>query len=189
MSTEPRTVAELVSADRRQPDVGQFSGGVASDERHAALRASVRKLGTLLGEALQRHEGAQLLDLVEQVRGLARRPDDGVQLHELLSSVDDATAIVLARAFTAYFQLANITEQLHRWQELSARPEGPLASTVGRIAEALEDGTLDRGGRAALRARGGGRAGHRRRASSGATSCPTRSRRSPCRRPTSAPPR
>jgi phosphoenolpyruvate carboxylase len=86
MTTESAdlTAAELVDADRRVPDVGQFAGGVASDERHAALRAWVRRLGELLGEALTRHEGAELLALVEQVRALARRPDDGDELHALL---------------------------------------------------------------------------------------------------------
>ena len=145
MTTESAdlTSAELVDADRRAPDVGQFAGGVASDERHAALRASVRRLGSLLGEALTRHEGAELLALVEQVRALTRRPDDGDELHTLLSHIDDPTAIVLARAFTAYFQLANITEQLHRWQELSARPAGPLSATVERIGAAIDAGTVD----------------------------------------------
>src|SRR6202008_4641998 len=51
--------AELLDAGRRAPDVSQFAGGVASDERHAAMRASVRRLGELLGEALTRHEGPQ----------------------------------------------------------------------------------------------------------------------------------
>ncbi|GAB6899409.1 phosphoenolpyruvate carboxylase [Kineosporia succinea] len=139
---ETPTVQQMVDADRREPDVGQFAGGVASDEQHTALRASVRQLSTLLGEALTRHEGPELLALVEQVRGLARRPDDG-ELHTLLSGLDDPTAIVLARAFTAYFQLANITEQLHRWQELTARPEGPLQATVGRIGTAVEAGEID----------------------------------------------
>jgi phosphoenolpyruvate carboxylase len=147
MTTESAdlTSAELVDADRRVPDVGQFAGGVASDERHAALRASVRRLGELLGEALTRHEGAPLLALVEQVRALARHPDDGEELHALLSDIDDPTAIVLARAFTAYFQLANITEQLHRWQELTARPGGPLRATAGRIGTAIEAGSVDPG--------------------------------------------
>ena len=134
--------ARLVDADRRAPDVGQFGGGVASHERHAALRASVRRLGDLLGESLTRHEGKQLLALVERVRALARRNDDGAELHALLSGIDDPTAIVLARAFTAYFQLANITEQLHRWQELTARPGSPLRATVGRIGEAIEAGSV-----------------------------------------------
>jgi phosphoenolpyruvate carboxylase len=139
------TTEELVDADRRDPDVSQFAGTVASHERHAALRASIRRLGELLGEALTRHEGPQLLALVERVRRLARQPDGGAELHALLSEVDGPTAIVLARAFTAYFQLANITEQLHRWQELSARPQGPLRATVGRIGEAIAAGTVDRG--------------------------------------------
>src|SRR3954454_12949371 len=127
---------------RRTLDVARFGGGVASDSRHAALRASVRRLGDLLGEALTRHEGPELLALVEQVRALARRSDDGEELHALLSHIDDPTAIVLARAFTAYFQLANITEQLHRWQELTARPSGPLRTAVARIGEAIEAGSV-----------------------------------------------
>jgi phosphoenolpyruvate carboxylase len=107
------------------------------------LRASVRQLGQLLGEALTRHEGADLLVLVEEVRAKAREPEDAA-LHDLLAGVDDATAVVLARAFTAYFQLVNVTEQLHRWQELTAGEEGPIAGAVHRIGEALDAGTVDR---------------------------------------------
>ncbi|KHL17853.1 UNVERIFIED_CONTAM: phosphoenolpyruvate carboxylase [Mumia flava] len=116
---------------------------MASDEQHAALRASVRLLSTLLGEALERHEGPELLALVEQVRTLARKPDDA-ELRSLLADVPPQTAVVLARAFTAYFQLANMTEQLHRWRELTATDDGPLARTVGRIAQAMADGDVDR---------------------------------------------
>jgi phosphoenolpyruvate carboxylase len=121
----------------------QTFGGVSSNETYAALRASVRRLGELLGGALTRHEGDHLLDLVEQVRRLARQDDDGAELAALLSEVDDPTAIVLARAFTAYFQLANITEQVHRSQELAARPAGTLSQTVDRIAAAIAEGSMD----------------------------------------------
>jgi phosphoenolpyruvate carboxylase len=146
MTTESAdlSAADLVDAGRRDADVSQFAGSVASHERHAALRASVRRLGQLLGDALTRHEGPELLALVERVRHLARQPDDGAELHSLLSGIDDATAIVLARAFTAYFQLANITEQLHRSQELSARPSGPLRAVVGRIGAQMSAGTIDK---------------------------------------------
>ncbi|KQP27044.1 phosphoenolpyruvate carboxylase [Aeromicrobium sp. Leaf272] len=123
-----------------------FAGGVASDEEHAALRASVRQLTTLLGEALTRHEGPDLLDLVERVRHLARTPDSGQGAAELRAALDDLEperAVVLARAFALYFQLVNITEQLHRWQELTIGSEGPLAGTFGRIEEALAEGSLD----------------------------------------------
>ncbi len=137
------TTEQLIAADRRAPDVAQFGGGVSSDEQHVALRASVRQLGTLLGEAITRHEGAELLALVERVRALSRESDEQA-LHEVLSRVDDRTAVLLARAFTAYFQLVNVTEQLHRWQELTAGSGGPLAATVGRIAAALDAGTVDR---------------------------------------------
>ena len=137
------TTQQKIEADRREPDVAQFAAGVSSDEHHTALRASVRQLGQLLGEALTRHEGPELLELVERVRALAREPDDGA-LHDLLADVDDATAVVLARAFTAYFQLVNVTEQLHRWQEVTADGPGALAATVGRIGQALEAGDLDR---------------------------------------------
>lgn len=141
-----RTTQQIIESDRREPDAALFGGGVASDEKHAALRASVRQLSTLLGEALERHEGADLLELVERVRHLAREPEGsegGDELHTLLAETDPSTAVVLARAFALYFQLANTTEQLHRWQELTAHGEGPLAGTVDRIGEALAEGTID----------------------------------------------
>ena len=143
MAEETRTpeTADLIEADRREPRVSAFAGGVSSDEQHTALRASVRQLGALLGDAISRHEGPETLALVEQVRELSRDPDDG-DLHALLSGQDDATAVTLARAFTAYFQLVNVTEQLHRWQEVTQDGEGPLAATTGRIREALDEGTL-----------------------------------------------
>ncbi|RLV50109.1 phosphoenolpyruvate carboxylase [Nocardioides mangrovicus] len=132
----------MIEADRREPDVAQFAGGVSSDAHHAALRASVRLLGRLLGEALTRHEGADLLELVERVRGLAREPEDE-DLHALLAEVDPATAVVLARAFTAYFQLVNVTEQQHRYAELATGEAGPLAVAVERIGAALAGGDID----------------------------------------------
>ncbi|WP_208430999.1 phosphoenolpyruvate carboxylase [Aeromicrobium yanjiei] len=142
-STSRLTTEEILASDRRQPDPALFGGGVASDAEHAALRASVRQLTTLLGEALTRHEGAELLALVEKVRRLARQPDDA-ELRDVLDEIDPRTAVVLARAFTAYFQLVNTTEQLHRWQELAADAEGPLSATIGRIGDALEEGRISR---------------------------------------------
>ncbi len=142
-SPSARSTEQILASDRREPDVALFAGGVGSDEEHAALRASVRQLTTLLGEALTRHEGAELLELVERVRHLARRPGAGSgELREALDGLEPERAVVLARAFALYFQLVNITEQLHRWQELTLSSEGPLASTFGRIEEALADGSL-----------------------------------------------
>ncbi|WP_459643754.1 phosphoenolpyruvate carboxylase [Kineococcus sp. NUM-3379] len=138
------TGPEGIPAPDHAPHDLLAQAGVLSDETHAALRASVRRLGELLGEALTRHEGAHLLELVEDVRRLARNRDGGDELGRLLSGVDDHTAIVLARAFTAYFQLANISEQLHRGQELTLRTAGALPTTVDHIAAAIGSGELDR---------------------------------------------
>lgn len=138
-----QTDTDLVEAERRVPDVAQYAGGVSSDSQHAALRASVRQLGQLLGEALTRHEGPELLEQVETIRRLSREHRDD-ELHAELKQVDDATAVRLARAFTAYFQLVNITEQLHRWREVATADQTPLAATAQRIGAALEKGTVDR---------------------------------------------
>ncbi|MDQ1625753.1 MAG: phosphoenolpyruvate carboxylase, partial [Actinomycetota bacterium] len=82
---------------------------------------------TLLGETLARNEGQPLLDLVERVR--ASSVGD-VELADL------ATTIKVVRAFTSYFHLANVTEQVHRArtmkQERSSKGSW-LAQAVDRI--------------------------------------------------------
>lgn len=107
-----------------------------TDERNAALRADIRRLGNLLGETLVRQEGQALLDLVERVRALTR--SDAPAAADLLSSVDTGTAIRLVRAFSAYFHLANTTEQTHRGRELKllrAQGGGWLEQAARLIAE------------------------------------------------------
>ncbi|MDP8943364.1 MAG: phosphoenolpyruvate carboxylase [Actinomycetota bacterium] len=108
----------------------------AADEQ-VELRRDIRELGTLLGHTLVRQEGADLLDLVERVRLLVRT--DREDAAAVLGGVDPATAIRLVRAFTAYFHLANVAEQVHRGRELAAirsRHGTWLARAVDRIAEA-----------------------------------------------------
>ncbi|HEX6969877.1 MAG TPA: phosphoenolpyruvate carboxylase [Micromonosporaceae bacterium] len=85
----------------------------------AALRADIRRLGTLLGQTLARQEGQPLLDLVEEVRALVRTDADAAARR--LAELDLATGTRLARAFSTYFHLANITEQVHRGRDLRRR--------------------------------------------------------------------
>src|SRR5689334_22521469 len=99
----------------------------------APLRRDIRIVTSMLGDTLTRTHGQDLLDLVESVRKAAK--DDTLSLPEL----DVATATTLARAFTAYFHLANVTEQEHRGRALGeARREhgGPLAGAMARVREA-----------------------------------------------------
>ena len=87
-------------------------------DTQAELRRDIRELGTLLGRTLVRQEGQELLDLVERVRQLIR--SDREAAVEQLGAVEPATARRLVRAFSTYFHLANIAEQVHRGRELAA---------------------------------------------------------------------
>ena len=102
----------------------------------AALRADIRRLGELLGETLIRQEGRDLFDLVERVRTLTKGQRDE-EATSLLEGIDTTTAIKLVRAFTTYFYLANVTEQVHRGraQRRLRQDKGSwLAQAVDRIA-------------------------------------------------------
>jgi phosphoenolpyruvate carboxylase len=109
----------------------------AREAAQAALRRDIRELGVLLGNTLVRQEGRDVLDLVERVRRLVREDRDAAAA--ILSEVDAVTATRLVRAFTAYFHLANIAEQVHRARELQAIREERgswLSQAVERIAAA-----------------------------------------------------
>lgn len=93
-------------------------------DEEAPLRADIRRLSTLLGEGLVRQEGRQLLELVEEIRQAVRQEADagsGQSAAQRLAGLNASTAMNLARAFSMYFHLANITEQVHRARELRRR--------------------------------------------------------------------
>jgi len=101
-----------------------------------ALRADIRRLGNLLGGTLVRQEGQALLDLVEEVRALVRK--DPADAARRLSAVDVGTGTKLARAFSTYFHLANVTEQVHRARELRRQraQTGGWLDQAGRLISA-----------------------------------------------------
>ena len=93
------------------------------------LRADIREVTTLLGETLVRNEGQELFDLVEAVRTSSV---DQVDLRDL------ATTIRVVRAFTSYFHLANVTEQVHRGRALLA-DRAANGSWVSRALSRMAD--------------------------------------------------
>ncbi|GAA1215915.1 phosphoenolpyruvate carboxylase [Pseudonocardia alaniniphila] len=125
--------------------------GVISASGHDALRADIRRLSTMLGQTLAHHGGPELLELVEQVRRLSRSAiaaggDGDAEVTKLLSGLDTGTAVSLARAFSQYFQLANIAEQRHRARELAGSDpdgRGPLRRLMERIARSTDQGGPD----------------------------------------------
>ena len=108
---------------------------VAEDD--ASLRSDVRQLGDLLGQTLVRQEGSELLDLVEQVRKSVREGSG----EEILANLSVEDSVQLVRAFSTYFHLANVAEQVHRARVLAdARATGGswMARAVDRIEVALK---------------------------------------------------
>ena len=106
----------------------------------AGLRSDVRRLADLLGQTLVRQEGPDLLELVEAVRKSVRKGSGG----EVLANITDEESVQLARAFSTYFNLANVAEQIHRARVLShSRATGGswLVRAVDRIEEALSQQT------------------------------------------------
>ena len=106
---------------------------VANDD--ALLRSDVRRLADLLGQSLVRQEGQDLFDLVEAVRKAGRDNGDDV----ILSKISDDQAVDLVRAFSTFFHLANVAEQVHRSRILAeARRDGKswLSKAVDKIIDA-----------------------------------------------------
>ncbi len=105
-------------------------------ESGSPLRSDIRRLGDLLGATLVRQDGPELLELVERVRALTRT--DGEAAAELLGETDLTTAAKLVRAFSIYFHLANVTEQVHRGRELRER-RAAEGGALSRTADMLKD--------------------------------------------------
>ncbi|MGO1479933.1 MAG: phosphoenolpyruvate carboxylase [Brachybacterium sp.] len=120
---------------------------VVGDDPHidAPLRATVRRLSTLLGRTLADQHGQEMLDLVEQVRQLtkeAKSADSEASAQDVQSRLAELTieqATALTRAFSQYFLLANAAEQVYRVRALQERPsaESWMPRTVRAVHEEL----------------------------------------------------
>ena len=109
---------------------------VESDD--ATLRSDVRRLGDLLGQSLVRQEGQQLLDLVESVRKSVRE-GSGI---EILDKLTVEESVQLVRAFSTYFHLANVAEQVHRSRvlaEVRERGGSWITRAIDKIESAINN--------------------------------------------------
>ncbi|SEK56902.1 Phosphoenolpyruvate carboxylase, type 1 [Pseudoxanthomonas sp. GM95] len=82
------------------------------------LRDDVRRLGALVGDMLAEQVSPDFLAQVEAIRtaAIARRQkgETTEQLASTLAGMDAEEAEALIRAFSAYFQVVNIAERVHR---------------------------------------------------------------------------
>ncbi len=84
------------------------------------LRKDVRFLTTLLGDVIREQEGEKLFVKIEEIRNLAKniRQNPDLKLirkqRRLINSWSLGDAYKIARAFTIYFQLVNIAEEMQR---------------------------------------------------------------------------
>ena len=110
---------------------------MSSTTENTSLRNDVRKLADLLGQTLARQEGEELLSLVEAVRLSVR---EGKQDEEL-SKLTDSQTVSLVRAFSNYFNLANVAEQVDRTKVLAEQREtigSWISRTIDRILKVQE---------------------------------------------------
>ena len=110
---------------------------MSSSTENTSLRNDVRKLADLLGQTLARQEGDELLSLVEAVRLSVR---EGKQ-DEVLGRLTDAQTVSLVRAFSNYFNLANVAEQVDRTEVLAEQRKtigSWISRTIDRILKVQE---------------------------------------------------
>ena len=130
------------------------------DLKEAPLRRDVRSLGKLLGEVIREQEGAAPFAAVEELRQLAIQHREGETGSETAASIPDGglmhtaeervaemqigEAYRLTKAFSIYFELANLAETQHRKRrrrasglEAEQPPQpGTFHGTVLRLREA-----------------------------------------------------
>lgn len=115
------------------------------------LLDDIRLLGRLLGDTVRDNEGADIFDLVENIRQTSiryHRDDDKPAQQELESLLEDLTpeqAVQVVRAYSYFSHLANIAEDQHhirrtRYHERAGSP--PRKGTIDEILVRATDAGL-----------------------------------------------
>ncbi len=128
-----------------------MSRSVIFEPQDQPLREDVSLLGRLVGEMLSDQLGTSFFELLEEVRrcAIARRegePDKLRNLSALLGDLPVERALDLVRAFSSYFQLVNLAEQVHRIRrrrEHQAADSGPQPGGLLDCLTRLREGGVD----------------------------------------------
>ncbi len=113
-----------------------------------ALRKEVRTLGELLGQVLAELDGPDKLASEERIRKLAKARRAGDEeaeqaLIEAIQQLNTEDAFTICRAFTIFFDLANLAEDRHRVRVLRERErEGgdkPRSESIRQVVLSLAE--------------------------------------------------
>jgi len=132
------------SARRPNPAVRAEPRGIGTARARDPLAREVKLLGALLGQIIVEQAGPDLLLLVERIRRgtIQLRRTGGAEdrraLARDLDAVDLPQAEVLIRAFSLYFQLANLAEEKQRVRRLRQRSRSATRGSDDSIAAAVE---------------------------------------------------
>jgi phosphoenolpyruvate carboxylase len=118
-------------------------------DKDLPLREDIRFLGRLLGDTIREQEGEETFGLVETIRQNAvrfrREHDQSARdaLEAALNKLSPHETIAVVRAFSYFFQLSNIAEDLHHnrrrraYEFAGAKPrEGSLEFALERLKSA-----------------------------------------------------
>lgn len=115
------------------------------------LRRDVRFLGDMLGEVIRELVGQQALDRVEEIRKVSRErrigsPSVEAGLARMIASLDESEARIVTRAFSIFFDLANLAEDRHRVRVLRSREHDrhphPRSESIGEAILKMRDAGL-----------------------------------------------
>jgi len=110
------------------------------------LRTDINLLGEFLGEVIREQAGLELFELEEQIRQTAIRwrQNDGRALKELISAIrdlDDQESLTVIKAFSVFFDLTNLAEDVHRVRVLREREKEsypkPRSESIGAAVKHL----------------------------------------------------
>lgn len=122
------------------------------------LSATIHYLGTILGQVIREQAGDDVYELEERVRSLAKdlradgaHRDQMAEMRSLIGAISIGEARDLIKAFSAYFALVNLAEQLQRiWvlrERALLRPNEPRDES---IAAAIVELTANGAGQEAI---------------------------------------
>ena len=115
---------------------------LAFEEKEESLRADVHRLGDMVGAMILEQGGEAQFAAVESARRAAiqqRESETPEQdLKKVLAQIPSTMYGDMIRAFTAWFQVVNTAEQIHRVRRRRAYLRAQAAPQAGSLKASLE---------------------------------------------------